>query len=99
MKDDEFVGAFERGTLPPAAFRHGDHVRLTWIYLVRHGGLGAERRLLAGLQAFAERAGKPEKFDPSLTRAWIAAIDAARAAHATFEEMVAARPELLSVTR
>jgi hypothetical protein len=95
MDDLELIQAFESGTLPPGEFRHRDHVRLTWLYLERHGRDEAERRLLAGLRAFAARAGKPRKFDGPLTRAWVAAIDGARAGCASFEELAARRPELL----
>ena len=95
--DDMLVVGFETGTLPPGAFHHRDHVRLTWIYLQRYGRHGAEQRLLAGLRAFAARAGKPEKFDAALTCRWVAVIDEARLAEsaASFEALVAARPELL----
>jgi hypothetical protein len=95
--DDLLVEGFEAGTLAPGAFHHRDHVRLTWIYLQRYGRRGAEQRLLAGLRAFATRAGKPEKFDAALTSRWVAAIDDARLAESatSFEALVAARPELL----
>jgi hypothetical protein len=96
MNDDEFVAAFEAGSIAPDAFRHRDHVRLTWLYLVRYGTAETERRLLSGLNAFAVRAGKPEKFDAPLTRAWVAAIDTARGPHASFDDMIAARPDLLN---
>ncbi len=95
MNDSEFIEAFECGTLPPAEFRHRDHVRLTWLYLQRHGRAEAERRLVDGLRAFAVRAGKPGKFDGPLTLAWIEVIDGARAGCATFDEIVTKRPELL----
>jgi hypothetical protein len=32
LSDDEFVTAFEEGTISRAAFHHADHVRLAWIY-------------------------------------------------------------------
>ena len=102
MKDDELVEGFEAGTLAAEAFRHREHVRLTWIYLGRHGRAEAERRLLDGLRAFAARAGRPDKFDAALTRAWVEAIDQARAgvpAGSDFEALVAARPDLLDRTQ
>ena len=72
MTHDELVEGFEGGTLAPGAFGHREHLRLAWIYLQRYGRPEAERRLLAGLRAFAARAGKPEKFDAGLTLAWVA---------------------------
>jgi hypothetical protein len=98
MTDQELVDAFEAGTLPAAAFRHREHVRVTWAYLVRYGRADAERRLMEGLEAFALRAGRPGKFDATLTGAWVAAIDAGRLANPdvrTFDELAARRPDLL----
>ena len=101
MTDEELMCGFERGTLAPADFHHRDHVRLTWLYLERDGRDDAERRMLDGLRALAARAGKPDKFDATLTRAWVAAIDEARLAEVarTFDGLVAARPELLDGAR
>jgi len=81
----------------PASPRHREHLRLAWCYLTRFGRGEAERRLLAGLRAFAARAGKPDKFDGALTSAWVGVLaDAARQLGApTFDALIAARPELL----
>jgi len=98
MTDDELAAGFEGGTLQPAAFGHREHVRLTWLYLVRRGRLEAERRMLDGLRALAARAGRPGKFSAVLTMAWVATIADAIADHpgaASFDELVAAAPQLL----
>lgn len=97
MTPEELVEGFHNGALATESFGHREHVQLTWILLVRDGRARAEEQLLAGLRAFAARAGKPDKFDAALTRAWIAAIDEARekTAAITFEELIAARPDLL----
>lgn len=98
MDTDTLVRTFEEGTLPASSFHHADHVRLTCAYLDRYGPAEALRRLADGLRRFAARAGKPEKFDAALTRAWLDAIAAARRAHPaaeTFEALVALRPDLL----
>jgi hypothetical protein len=100
MTDDLLLQTFYAGTLPPADFRHRDHVRLAWLLIGRHDRAEAERRLIRGLRALAERAGKPEKFDEALTRAWVAAIDAARREQtdvASWDALMAARPDLLDV--
>ena len=98
MTHDELIAAFEGGTIAPGAFGHREHVRLAWLYLRRHGRPGAERRLLAGLRAFAAAAGKPEKFNAALTLAWVARIDSAAAAlpptH-SFDDLLIHHPELL----
>jgi hypothetical protein len=98
MTHDELIAAFEGGTIAPGAFGHREHVRLAWLYLRRHGRPGAERRLLAGLRAFAAAAGKPEKFNAALTLAWVARLDTAAAAlppHHSFEDLLLHHPELL----
>jgi hypothetical protein len=98
MTDDELVDGFETGALAPGRFGHREHLRLAWCYLTRFGREDTERRLLAGLRAFAARAGKPDKFDAVLTSAWVGVLADASAqlgAPATFDALVAARPDLL----
>src|SRR4051794_12370660 len=96
LTDDELVGGFESGTL--ADFTHADHVRLTAVYLARHGREDTHRRLAEGLRRFATLKGHPEKFHVTMTRAWIDLIDDARSAHPESRDaaaLVAACPELL----
>jgi hypothetical protein len=98
MTHDELIAGFEGGTIAPTAFGHREHVRLAWVYLRRHGRPGAERRMLAGLRAFAAAAGKPEKFNAALTLAWVARIDAAAAAlppNHSFDDLLLHYPGLL----
>ena len=98
MTDDELIAEFEAETIAPAGFDHRAHLRLTWLYLQRCGRSDTERRLLAGLQALAARAGKPDKFNAALTLAWIARVDEAAAAlpraH-SFDDLLLHFPELL----
>ena len=98
MTDEALVSAFEAGTLPPADFHHREHVRLAWLYLRRYGRADTEQRLLQGLRALAVRAGKPDKFDAALTRAWLRRIEEAAAdtAAPTSEAFIAMHPELLA---
>ena len=98
MTDDEVIAEFEDGTMAAGAFDHRAHLRLTWLYLRRHGRIETERRLLAGLRAFAVRAGKPEKFNAALTLSWVARLDAAAATLApthSFDDLLLHYPELL----
>ena len=97
MTDDELVDGFETGELPPGRFGHREHLRVAWCYLTRFGRDETERRLLAGLRAFAARAGKPDKYDAALTSAWVGVLaDASRQLDGpTFDALIAARPELL----
>ena len=98
MTDETLLASFEAGAIAPVEFRHREHVRVTWLLLGRHGRADAERRLLHGLRGLAARAGKPDKFDAALTRAWIDAIELAAITVprlATFDALVAAHPDLL----
>lgn len=94
--EDKFVEEFEAGTL--AAFPHRGHVRLTIIYLSRHGRGGTLRLMTDGLRRFATLKGSPGKFHATQTRAWVELIDAARGAHpeaANAEALISACPALL----
>jgi hypothetical protein len=96
LTEDELVHGFETGTLPE--FPHKDHVRLTIVYLNRHGQEDTRRRMLEGLARFATAKGQPQKFHVTMTHAWIDLIEAARRAHpgaADAAALVGSCPELL----
>ena len=102
MTDDELVSGFETCGLAPERFGHREHLQLAWCYLTRFGRDETERRLLAGLRAFAARVGKPDKFDAALTSAWVGVLADASAqlgTPATFDTLIAARPDLLDRAR
>ena len=96
LSDEDFVRGFETGTL--ADFPHADHVRLTIIYLTRHGREETFQRMATGLLAFATTKGVPEKFHATITRAWVELVDSARRAYPGAPDaaaLVAACPLLL----
>ena len=96
LSDDELVDGFEAGTL--LEFPHASHVRLTLIYLARHGVDETRRRMADGLLLFATSKGHPEKFHVTMTRAWLELIESARRRHPGAgdpESLVAACPALL----
>ncbi len=96
LTDDELVDGFEAATL--AEFHHADHVRLTLVYLARHGRDGALRRMTDGVRRLSAIDGHPEKFHRTMTRAWVDLLQAARTAHADAPDpatLVAACPSLL----
>src|SRR4051812_50192003 len=96
LSDDELVAGFEAGRL--AEFHHADHVRLTIVYLARHGREATRNRLADGLLRFATLKGHPEKFHVTMTRAWVDLIDAARTARPDARDaaaLVSACPLLL----
>lgn len=95
LTDDELVTGFEAGSL--ADFPHAAHVRLTLLYLARHGREEALRRLLDGLLRFATVKGQPGKFHVTMTRAWVDLLDATRRGHPELPPaaLVEACPDLL----
>lgn len=99
MTSDEFVTAFENGTLPLEKFRHADHVRMAFLYLGRYPLLEAIRRFSASLVSFATAHGKTNLYNETITWAYLLLIQErlARAArHQTWDEFAAANPDLLN---
>ena len=87
---------FEAAALP--AFSHADHVRLTIVYLTRHGRDETEQKLFEGLRRFAAAKGVPQKFHVTMTLAWIELVEDARRKHPEARDpaaLVAVCPELL----
>jgi hypothetical protein len=99
ITDDELVAGFEGASL--AEFHHAEHVRVSIVYLMRHGRDEALRRVTSGIQRMAAAGGQPEKFHVTLTRAWLDLIDAARARVPDASDpaiLLRACPELLDRT-
>jgi hypothetical protein len=97
LTDEELIAGFEAASLP--AFPHADHVRLTILYLTRHGRDETEKRLFEGLRRFAAAKGVPEKFHVTMTIAWLDLVDDAKRRHPTAADasaLVTACPELLN---
>lgn len=97
MTDDELIEGFEAASL--AAFPHADHVRLTILYLARHGRDETQRKLFDGLRRFAAAKGVPQKFHVTMTIAWLDLVDDARRRHPEVRDpraLVIACPELLN---
>jgi hypothetical protein len=88
---------FESRTLENAAFRHREHVRLTWIYLTTEPPAAVEARLCRALLALATSHGVAQRFHHTLTVAWIRIIESARRLNpdAPFHALVDACPWLL----
>lgn len=75
LSDQDFLHRFESLTLPADAFRHADHVRLAWLYVVRDGlGMGLER-VRAGIRRFATHHGAPDKYHETLTCAAVVLVN------------------------
>ena len=75
MKDEEFIERFENCTLPADSFRHGDHVRVVWLYLRCCSVLETLARFSAGLKRFATANGKPNLYHETITWAYVLLIN------------------------
>lgn len=78
MDDHELIDEFESGTVDGARFSHDRHVRVAWGLAQRYGHEEGLRRMIAGIRAMADRAGRPEAYHETVTRAWfelIAGVD------------------------
>lgn len=74
MTDDEFIAAFERGTLPNGRFHHRDHVRMAFLYLRRYPPFEALQRFSDSLARFAVANGKPQLYNETITWAYVLLI-------------------------
>lgn len=78
METDQLIEAFEAGRIDGAEFRHASHVRVARGLAERYGHQEGLRRMTAGIRAMAARAGRPEAYHLTITRAWyelIAQVD------------------------
>jgi len=74
MTDDELITTFEDDTIAPAAFSHERHVRVAWLLARQYGEVDGFARLVVGIKSMAVRAGKPDAFHLTMTRAWFELI-------------------------
>ncbi|HEU5181509.1 MAG TPA: hypothetical protein VFW45_12010 [Candidatus Polarisedimenticolia bacterium] len=73
--DRSFRESFETARLEPAAFRHREHLRLAYAYLVENDPEAAVEKMREALLAFLRIHGiDPSKYHETMTRAWILAV-------------------------
>lgn len=89
---------FEEKSLPNGAFRHREHVRLTWIYLTAEPADRVAARLCRSLLELTTGHGVADRFHYTLTVAWVRLIEFERRSHpdSSFDDLVAACPHLLN---
>ena len=98
MTDDEFLHAFFALTLPHAAFRHRDHLRLAWLVARRHGREAAAPIVGAAIRRYAEAHGHGSAYHETMTRFWVALVVHAAELHSDvddFDRFLDAHPMLL----
>ncbi len=95
---ESFLERFEALALSPADFGHADHVRAAFAMLERYDFATACARYAGAIKAMAERAGAHDKYNATITFAFMSVI-AERKAHAPdadFDDFLARNPDLLS---
>lgn len=81
MTDAEFLTAFESGEISPHDFRHADHVRAGWLLLADDPSFAeAAARMSRALRRITARHGHPERYNETITVAFMALIGERRAA-------------------
>lgn len=71
---DHMLAALDAGTLPAEGFTHRDHVGVTVAALKQGDFYDALARIARGLQRLAGNAGVPEKFNATVTFAFVSLI-------------------------
>lgn len=91
---------FEALEIPAPDFHHEDHVRVAYAMLETHDFFEACTRYARTIQEMATRVGVPEKFNATITIAFMSLV-AERRAHATHADpalFLADNPDLLDKT-
>jgi hypothetical protein len=70
VTDAALLDGFLEGTLDPAAFHHGHHVRVAWLLLRERSAHEALALLSAGLRRLAAKAGRPDRYHETITAAY-----------------------------
>lgn len=94
----DLVSAFEAQDLDPAAFRHADHIAVAYEMLGKYDFLQATARYGESLNAIATKAGAADKFNTTITIAFMGLI-AERMSRCTTKnsgDFIAQNPDLLS---
>ena len=95
LDDDAFLAALNSCELPLSSFRHGDHLRLAWLQLHRHGTEEALGLVREGIQRYAAHHGVSHIFHETMTAAWVKLL--ATHHEASFEEFISANEDRLNV--
>lgn len=97
LDDATLLARFEQLEIPPAEFRHREHVRLAFAMLHGADFGDAAVRYRTALKRFAAAAGAHGKYHETLTWAYLALVAQCmdERAYATSFELLEARPDLL----
>jgi hypothetical protein len=78
-------------------FGHREHVKLTWLAVRRCGTAEAVALISDGIRRTARYAGAPQKYNPTVSRAWVelTAYHMAEVPDESFEELLRRNPGLM----
>jgi len=98
-RQGDVVTAFKAGDIDPAQFGHLDHVRVAYELLSRQDFFAAASDYASGIRLIAGKAGVPEKFNATITLAYLSLIAERMGASvdADWKDFVACNPDLLTM--
>ena len=74
MNDADFLRALESCELPEHEFGHAGHVRAAYLYLQGSDFAVALARIRHSIKAYAMRLGKPDRYNETMTVAYLALV-------------------------
>jgi hypothetical protein len=95
---DEMFDALCRGTLDPEGFSHRHHVGTGFAALRRHEFFEATHLYATGLRSVVAKAGVPEKYNATVTLAFMSLIAERMDGKDNAEAFLQANPDLLTAT-
>jgi hypothetical protein len=97
VSDEGYIAQFEGGVIAPENFHHCDHVRLAFAYLRNYPVLAALERFSSALKKFAAAAGKADRYNETITYAYLFLIRErmGRGCPRDWEEFASQNPDLL----
>ncbi|MGZ4307717.1 MAG: hypothetical protein ACXVSL_22960 [Solirubrobacteraceae bacterium] len=95
LTDAEFLDALANRSL--SRFSHRDHLRMAFVYVRRDGLDGLAVSCRDSIKLIAAAHGEPDRYHETRTSAWasLVATAAIELPAATFEQLLAARPDLM----
>ncbi|MBL1087312.1 hypothetical protein JK359_36100 [Streptomyces actinomycinicus] len=93
----EFTGLMEEVMAAAERFGHRQHVHLTWLAVGRYGTGAAVNLIADGIRRTARYAGVPQKYNATVSRAWVELVGhhAAEGDTADFDAFADQHPALL----
>src|SRR5438309_9487005 len=97
VTDTEIVRGFEGCTIPPASFRHREHLLVAWTYLRALPFAEAAARFATNVRRFADAHGAGAKYHETVTWAYMAILHERMHAsrELSFDELLAKNADLL----